>query len=248
MDMTLTRLKSNIGTGFILKCLISLALVLGLLTLARNTRGTRVSSEMVESNSSISVQQTALSDGEMFKFFRKDEKLSYKDGLKLMKESKEFRTLIVDTISIAQQQAVFWEFPPLSKKTDPSFEFIVNNARSLSRVSVDKTTFQSYFKPDCTVTTFPNLGGDATLIAPCLISDKANNAHLASFLRSAPHDQIHELLRTVAQEVERWLENSDNTVWLSTSGAGVYYLHVRLDSNPKYYTYSPYRNAKYSTD
>ena len=32
-------------------------------------------------------------------------------------------------------------------------------------------------------------------------------------------------------------------VWLSTAGAGVSWLHVRLDDRPKYYGYAPYRQA-----
>ncbi len=30
-------------------------------------------------------------------------------------------------------------------------------------------------------------------------------------------------------------------VWLSTAGAGVSWLHVRLDTRPKYYHHGPYR-------
>ena len=32
-------------------------------------------------------------------------------------------------------------------------------------------------------------------------------------------------------------------LWVSTSGLGVYWLHVRLDSYPKYYQHAPYKNA-----
>jgi hypothetical protein len=31
-------------------------------------------------------------------------------------------------------------------------------------------------------------------------------------------------------------------VWLSTAGAGVSWLHVRLDDRPKYYQFEPYRH------
>ena len=34
---------------------------------------------------------------------------------------------------------------------------------------------------------------------------------------------------------------SDRAVWLSTAGAGVPALHMRLDDRPKYYHYDPYR-------
>lgn len=30
------------------------------------------------------------------------------------------------------------------------------------------------------------------------------------------------------------------TVWLSTSGLGVYWLHFRIDARPKYYQYSEF--------
>lgn len=229
-------------SGFLIKSGISVILIVGLLKVS-----TYKAEDMGEVNrtDTITFQESSLSDGKMFKFFRNNKKLSYKEGLNLLEESQEFRSLIVDTISKQNYAAVFWEFPPLSRKSEPNFEFIINNARMLSTVKTDKTTFQSYFKPGCTVTTFPNLGGDANLVVPCLTSTKTNFAHLASFLRTAPHDQIHELLTTTAQQVKRWLENSESVVWLSTSGAGVFYLHVRLDSYPKYYTYRPYKNAKY---
>ena len=32
-------------------------------------------------------------------------------------------------------------------------------------------------------------------------------------------------------------------VWLSTAGAGVSWLHVRLDDRPKYYGYAPFREG-----
>ena len=31
-------------------------------------------------------------------------------------------------------------------------------------------------------------------------------------------------------------------IWLSTSGLGVFWLHISLDSWPKYFTHEPYRN------
>lgn len=33
-------------------------------------------------------------------------------------------------------------------------------------------------------------------------------------------------------------------LWCSTSGLGVYWLHIRLDQYPKYYTYRPYKQVK----
>ena len=63
--------------------------------------------------------------------------------------------------------------------------------------------------------------------------------HLASFVRTAPEEQIQDFWKEVSQTYDADLGESPK--WLSTSGLGVYWLHVRVDSRPKYYTYSPYR-------
>ena len=33
----------------------------------------------------------------------------------------------------------------------------------------------------------------------------------------------------------------EQPLWVSTSGLGVYWLHVRLDSSPKYFQHTPYK-------
>lgn len=113
------------------------------------------------------------------------------------------------------------------------------------------------------VTAFENLGRDAVLVVPqCAVrhptssapvgapstscdgwrADGAPYAHVAEFMRGAPRAQVHELLRVVGREVEkRVAENGGRLVWVSTSGLGVSWLHVRLDSRPKYYSYAPYK-------
>lgn len=57
---------------------------------------------------------------------------------------------------------------------------------------------------------------------------------------------MHELLALVGKEVERRVASNSHggtpvPLWVSTSGLGVSWLHVRLDSRPKYYTYAPYK-------
>ena len=39
-------------------------------------------------------------------------------------------------------------------------------------------------------------------------------------------------------------EQPDQNVWLSTSGLGVVWVHVQLDSSPKYYQYASFREPK----
>ena len=56
--------------------------------------------------------------------------------------------------------------------------------------------------------------------------------------------QADRFLRAAGEAVlERVGSGRMLPLWVSTSGAGVYWLHLRLDSFPKYYTHAPYRNT-----
>ena len=89
------------------------------------------------------------------------------------------------------------------------------------------------------VATFWNLGRDALLVAPAPIADASVYSSLAAFVRGAPEEQQHALWQRVADAAREQL--GEDPLWISTSGLGVYWLHVRLDSRPKYYTHGAYR-------
>lgn len=87
--------------------------------------------------------------------------------------------------------------------------------------------------------TFPNLGRDATLVVPCPLADHSAYGHLAAFVRHAPEHQRDALWQAVGEAMANRV--SKRPVWLNTAGAGVSWLHVRLDNRPKYYGYAPYQ-------
>ena len=68
-------------------------------------------------------------------------------------------------------------------------------------------------------------------------------AHLASFIRNSPNSQANLLWQKVAEEINLKLNTPEffQKMWISTSGLGVAWLHVRLDSVPKYYNWEPYQ-------
>ena len=76
-------------------------------------------------------------------------------------------------------------------------------------------------------------------IQACRYSD------LASFMRGAPADQQLRLWHEVGTQVHYQLRVSapDTPLWLSTEGSGVPWLHVRLDSRPKYIKHDAYRHV-----
>lgn len=88
---------------------------------------------------------------------------------------------------------------------------------------------------------FQNLGGDALLIVPAQRGSIECYSHLGAFLREAPSEQKQMLWQAVAGAVQENL--SETPKWLSTAGLGVSWLHIRLDSRPKYYNYVPYKSA-----
>ena len=78
----------------------------------------------------------------------------------------------------------------------------------------------------------------SVLVVPRPDGPPAAYGHLAAFVRQAPERQKHDLWPAVAAAMKARI--GGDPVWLSTAGAGVPWLHVRLDNSPKYYGHRPY--------
>ena len=92
--------------------------------------------------------------------------------------------------------------------------------------------------PSSEIAVFENLGGDALLLAPRRVGPLDAYGHLAAFVRRAPAPQVRELWQRTASVVRERL--GEDPIWLSTAGLGVAWVHIRLDSRPKYYRHAPY--------
>ncbi|MEO1622926.1 MAG: hypothetical protein AAFU53_18080, partial [Cyanobacteria bacterium J06632_3] len=106
----------------------------------------------------------------------------------------------------------------------------------------DSRPFQNYFTTedaDEGIVTFDNLRKDARLIVPSPRTQPEAYGHLAAFIRLAPAAQVSQLLQVTGRTLANRLQQAP--IWLSTAGGGVAWLHIRLDSRPKYYSYSPYK-------
>ena len=122
---------------------------------------------------------------------------------------------------------------------DP-FEAMLIDAPSLDRRQ-NASAFAELFdaQPNADVITAPNLGGDALMIIPAPRSDAECYCHLGAFLRGAPAAQCDALWESVARATLGRV--GSKPLWLSTSGGGVAWLHVRVDDRPKYYAHAAYR-------
>jgi len=170
------------------------------------------------------------------------EPLSTHEAYKLFSGSAPFRQAFIDNLCEAPFSAYFWETPPLTNDTaERSFEYVVTDAPKLATVSPEVQAFSEHFGKDISgagVVAFENLSRDAMLVVPCPLAEHGRYTHLGAFVRGAPRAQVHALLSVLGRSVlERMHERP---IWVSTAGMGVYWLHVRLDSRPKYYRHAPY--------
>jgi hypothetical protein len=167
--------------------------------------------------------------------------ISFADVVEHLQSDADFRRFFIALLAEIPFAAFRWEAPPVTVASAARpFEFVVLDSPELV-CRPDWSAFQEHFE-NCgteTVVEFRNLGGDAILVVPCPCGPVSAYGHLAVFLREAPDAQRHELLRKVGSAVKRRL--GPKPLWLSTAGAGVAWLHVRLDDRPKYYGYGRYR-------
>lgn len=172
---------------------------------------------------------------------RGDAPASWRQVLNGWYKDEPFRTYFLGLLADTPFAAFRWETPAITNATvDQAFEFVMLDAPGLDRPP-DPAAFAGQFRTkagEASVVSFANLGGDAVLVVPRPEGPEAAYAHLAAFVRQAPERQRHELWRAVAVAMKGRL--GGDPVWLSTAGAGVPWLHVRLDDRPKYYAHRPY--------
>jgi hypothetical protein len=152
-----------------------------------------------------------------------------------------FREFFIRLLADAPYSAFRWETPPITlNSADRPFEFALLDSPELE-TNPDPGAFAEYFCSSAVedVVSFPNLNRDSILVVPRPLGPSSAYGHIAAFVRQAPEEQKHLLWRVVGTLMERRL--GPNPVWLSTAGAGVPWLHVRLDQRPKYYRHDPYR-------
>lgn len=153
-----------------------------------------------------------------------------------------FRSEFNQRLADLPYTAFRWETPPVTKTTvTRPFEFVILDSPSLSRPP-DAEAFAEHFRvQEGEVVEFANLRGDAILIVPRPTGTAGAYTHLADFVRNAPEVQRDTLWRVVGEAMSRRV--SKKPVWLSTAGAGVAWLHLRLDDRPKYYGFEEYRRT-----
>jgi hypothetical protein len=173
--------------------------------------------------------------------------ITYAAALQLMTCDAAFRNFLTKLLAESPFVAYRWETPPVALATSKrDFEFVLIDYPQFAKRRTDELTFQDFFTTDDShqgIVAFASLGKDATLIVPSPRTSSDAYGHLAAFLRKAPTVQADALWQAIGKIMIQQMNASPR--WLNTAGGGVAWLHVRVDSTPKYYAYGPYRNRDY---
>ena len=199
------------------------------------------------------IDRTDISAGvQRYRFLNADSTpLSFRQAVDLWADEQQgemFRLFTSLAIASSTYQALRWETPSVNAATaDREFEFVLIDAPSLQRKE-NPRPFADPFKkqiktdPSQVHATFPNIGGNAVMVASLPTNSAGvNHCHLASYLRTADQADGNALWLAVGKAMHARLNERD--VWLNTAGGGVAWLHVRLDDRPKYYHHAEYKTG-----
>lgn len=178
-----------------------------------------------------------------YRIKRDGEALTFEDVLTLWASNSEFRSFYTSQLAGSAFSAFRWETPALTAQSaHQTFEWVLIHAPSFATRQSDSNPFADHFTDDDVdsgIVAFSNLRGDATMIVPSPRTDDTAYGHLAAFLRVAPASQTDAIWQVISREVRGRIGSTP--IWLSTAGGGVAWLHVRIDSRPKYYGHTSYK-------
>lgn len=172
--------------------------------------------------------------------------VSFIDFFNLLTTDEHFRDLICDIFKNCKYNNVYWEFPGLNKNNANSkAEFVLINTGQFSKS--DHSAFSEYFPPtvQTKVISFKNLSKDCDLITVTPTSNNKNFynscSDIMTFFKSSyvPKELHHQLLINIGTQMSNYLKGTQKK-YLSTSGRGVPWLHVRICNTHKYYNHIEY--------
>lgn len=190
--------------------------------------------------------QETTAGGTRFSLREGDASLAIVDVFVKLRDDPAFGNFFNQLLADSPFSAFRWETPAVTTSLfGRPFEFVLLDYPALDRPA-DSSAFSEHFDNLAQargVASFPNLRGDASMIVPCPVGEASCYGHLAAFVRGAPDEQRATLWHLVGQTMLDKV--GQQPIWLNTAGMGVPWLHVRLDSQPKYYGHRPYKDADY---
>jgi len=186
-----------------------------------------------------------------YQFFKDDaNQLTSIEFINFLKEfGEEFRSFLTNA-NRELGSAYLWECHPISQSTiNQPFEFVIIKSGELNNITQNYASFWEHIKKSISdgnndVCSFLSLGRDANLVVPIPREGK-DYKNLAEFVSNSSIRQWKTFWKEVGNKLLAELEKNDDPKWLSTHGLGVPYLHVRIDTRPKYYSFQEYRDPNF---
>ncbi|MEM9074993.1 MAG: hypothetical protein AAGE52_41235 [Myxococcota bacterium] len=180
--------------------------------------------------------------GDRYRVLQDGDALRWSAFRQALENDPATRAALTKVLQDAPHPAYFWECVPWPVGEDPLLEFVLLSAPGLARRRANADAFTAHLDRGSGLTrTFPSLRGDAELVVPTKEGDEREFGHLASWIRYAAPSQIEAMWISLARAIWTWRLEDRGTLWVSTSGGGVPWLHLRLDSRPKYYKYVDFK-------
>ena len=180
-----------------------------------------------------------------YKIVQEENYLTFREVFKLWQDSEDFVSFYTTLLKDIDYPAFFWEHPGLTPQfLDKPYEFVLQNSRHLDDRMVNENAFSKYIHEDSLVVDFFNLGKDARMVVPTKKGDSTIYKHLAVFVRNANKEQVEAFFKLIGKVALEQI-NKEPMIWLNTAGQGVIWLHVRMDTRPKYYKTKTYRKPDF---
>jgi len=180
-----------------------------------------------------------------FRLKKGNKNLTFKDVFELWKSNSAFVEFYKDELIKFDYQAFYWEHPAIKKEfLEKKYECILQRSRPLEYLPCDENAFKEYIHVKGQVSDFINIGKDARLIVPTKRTDKEIYNHMGKFIRLAEREQVIEVFKRVGIAIFEEIEKQ-KLIWLNTAGLGVIWLHIRMDTRPKYYKTKWYKEPDF---
>jgi hypothetical protein len=173
-----------------------------------------------------------------------------KNYLRSLASSEKVRDDFIKKIISTGYENCYLEFPSFSYPIEQNGEFTITESRKF--LPADWSPFNDQLKSLADISIkrkkyavchFSNLSGDTLLVCPVPTLNKEidkHSGHLMDFLKNGNNGQKHELIKMFASEALKLASHNKKSLYISTHGHGVSWLHIRLSYTPKYYTHAIY--------
>lgn len=174
--------------------------------------------------------------------------LSFKNVFELWSKDRAFIQFYAAALIQFDYKAFYWEHPAVrTTLLDKTYECVIKRSKPLEDLPSDETAFGEYLYAKENAVDFMNLGRNARLVVPTKQTEEDIYAHLGKFIRAAEKKQLIEDFQSAGKVMLEELEKG-KMIWLNTAGLGVIWLHIRMDTRPKYYKTKAYKEPSFLED